>query len=109
MRPVSKLNAVVFLTMGMFMRALPELKPGWFPPSDNGGGNGTALWLYAMGTITAVIGIHYLIKTGAVSLVWRWVSFKAAQIRTENRTIPAPSSRPDQDLSASSQNQGWLA
>ena len=66
------MNALGLLAVGLVLRTMPELRPGWFPADGWDGSSTGGIWLTAMGTITAVFGFYYLIKTAIVPLFWRW-------------------------------------
>jgi hypothetical protein len=55
-------NALVFLFVGVAMRALPGLSPDWFPPTGADGTSASAIWLTWMGRIEIVVGGWYLLK-----------------------------------------------
>ena len=80
------MNALSLLAVGLVLRAVPDLRPGWFPPTGWDGTNAQAIWLIAMGTITALFGAFYLVKTILLPLIWRWGAVRQAAVKAEAPT-----------------------
>ena len=91
---VSRTNALGLLSIGGTLWALPDFQPGWFPGDGWDGTNSQALWLYAVGGITAAFGVFYLIKTVIIPLFWSWAIFRPPAEGVKAASPPAAKSEP---------------
>jgi hypothetical protein len=73
------MSALGLLVLGLALRYLPDRHPGWFPGNGWDGTNARAIWLVAMGTITAGFGAYYLIKLAVIPFFWRWAVLRPAR------------------------------
>ncbi|HZZ56414.1 MAG TPA: hypothetical protein VFE31_01190 [Opitutaceae bacterium] len=70
-------SAIGFLVVGLMMKELPLLEPGWFPHNGPDGSNAGALWLMCMGLILAAVGAIHLLRHHFVPMIRRVGAYRA--------------------------------